>query len=91
MNKQTKVWLVLSIALSLLALGSACGGGGDTNKEAMHRRHSRRSSTLQRSNRDNLRRDYLQRHAAGAEEDRHNGRSGLRPKESEFDDRRHDC
>jgi hypothetical protein len=33
MNKQTKVWLVLSITLSLLALGSACGGGG-TNKEA---------------------------------------------------------
>jgi len=32
MNKQTKVWLVLSIALSLLALGSACGGSG-TNKE----------------------------------------------------------
>lgn len=30
MNKQTKVWLVLSIALSLLALGSACGGA-DTN------------------------------------------------------------
>src|SRR4029078_5085863 len=29
MNKQTKVWLVLSIALSLLALGSACSGGGD--------------------------------------------------------------
>lgn len=29
MNKQTKVWLVLSIALSLLALGSACGGGKD--------------------------------------------------------------
>jgi len=28
MNKQTKVWLVLVIALSLLALGSACGGGG---------------------------------------------------------------
>ena len=27
MNKQTKVWLVLSIALSLLALGSACSGG----------------------------------------------------------------
>jgi hypothetical protein len=27
MNKQTKVWLVLVIALSLLALGSACGGG----------------------------------------------------------------
>jgi plastocyanin len=27
MNKQTKVWLVLTIALSLLALGSACGGG----------------------------------------------------------------
>ena len=26
MNKQTKVWLVLSIVLSLLALGSACGG-----------------------------------------------------------------
>src|SRR6185312_11541214 len=32
MNKQTKVWLVISIALSLLVLGSACGGGG-TNKE----------------------------------------------------------
>lgn len=31
MNKQTKVWLVLSIALSLLALGSACSGGGPTN------------------------------------------------------------
>ena len=26
MNKQTKVWLVLSIVLSLLALASACGG-----------------------------------------------------------------
>jgi plastocyanin len=35
MNKQTKVWLVLSIALSLLVLGSACGGGSSTtNKEA---------------------------------------------------------
>jgi hypothetical protein len=36
MNKQTKVWLVLSIALSLLALGSACGGGKDsgTNQPA---------------------------------------------------------
>lgn len=33
MNRQTKVWLVLSIALSLLALGSACGGGPTTNKE----------------------------------------------------------
>jgi hypothetical protein len=33
MNKQTKVWLVLSIALSLLALGSACGGG-PTNTSA---------------------------------------------------------
>lgn len=33
MNKQTKVWLVLSIALSLLVLGSACSSsGGDTNK-----------------------------------------------------------
>ncbi len=32
MNKQTKVWLVLAITLSLLALGSACGGSG-TNKE----------------------------------------------------------
>jgi plastocyanin len=31
MNKQTKVWLVLSIALSLLALGSACGGGPNSN------------------------------------------------------------
>ena len=29
MNKQTKVWLVLAIALSLLALGSACGGGAE--------------------------------------------------------------
>ena len=28
MNKQTKVWLVLSIALCLLALGSACKGSG---------------------------------------------------------------
>ena len=28
MNKQTKVWLVLSIALSLLVLASACGGSG---------------------------------------------------------------
>src|SRR6476659_3567707 len=26
MNKQTKVWLVLSIALSLLAISSSCGG-----------------------------------------------------------------
>jgi plastocyanin len=36
MNKQTKVWLVLSIALSLLALASACGGGKtpDTNTPA---------------------------------------------------------
>ena len=34
MNKQTKVWLVISIALSLQALGSACGGAKapDTNK-----------------------------------------------------------
>jgi len=33
MNKQTKVWLVLSIALSLLALSAACGGSKtpDTN------------------------------------------------------------
>lgn len=31
MKKQTKVWLVLAIALSLLALGSACGGGKETN------------------------------------------------------------
>ena len=30
MNKQTKVWLVLAIALSLLALGSACGGGKES-------------------------------------------------------------
>ena len=29
MNKQTKVWLVLAITLSLLALGSACSGGPD--------------------------------------------------------------
>ena len=36
MNKQTKVWLVLSIALSLLALGSACGGSKapETNQPA---------------------------------------------------------
>ncbi len=36
MNKQTKVWLVLSIVLSLLALGSACGGAKapDTNQPA---------------------------------------------------------
>jgi plastocyanin len=36
MNKQTKVWLVLAIALSLLALGSACSNdkGVITNKEA---------------------------------------------------------
>jgi plastocyanin len=32
MNKQTKVWLVLSIALSMLALGSACSGGAGDNK-----------------------------------------------------------
>jgi plastocyanin len=31
MNKQTKVWLVLSIALSLLALGSACTKTPETN------------------------------------------------------------
>lgn len=31
MNKQTKVWLVLAIALSLLALGSACGGPHNSN------------------------------------------------------------
>ena len=31
MNKQTKVWLVLSIALSLLALGSACSGDQASN------------------------------------------------------------
>jgi plastocyanin len=29
MNKQTKVWLVLALALSLLALGSACGGSNN--------------------------------------------------------------
>ena len=36
MNKQTRVWLVLSIALSLLALNSACGGAKspDTNTPA---------------------------------------------------------
>jgi plastocyanin len=36
MNKQTKVWLVLTITLSLLALGSACGGAKapDTNSSA---------------------------------------------------------
>jgi hypothetical protein len=36
MSKQTKVWLVLAIALSLLSLGSACGGSKtpepDTNR-----------------------------------------------------------
>ena len=34
MNKQTKVWLVLVIALSLLALGSACGGGKESGTNA---------------------------------------------------------
>ncbi|HEU4507833.1 MAG TPA: carboxypeptidase regulatory-like domain-containing protein [Pyrinomonadaceae bacterium] len=36
MNKQTKVWLVLSILLSLTAIGSSCGGGGNntTNTNA---------------------------------------------------------
>jgi len=36
MNKQTKVWLVLSIALSLLVLAAACGGNKapDTNTPA---------------------------------------------------------
>ena len=29
MNKQTKVWLVLAITLSLLAIGSSCSSGGD--------------------------------------------------------------
>src|SRR5262245_2180350 len=33
MNKQTKVWLVLSIALSLLALGSACSGSAPTDNK----------------------------------------------------------
>ncbi len=32
MNKQTRVWLVLSIALSLLALGNACKSGSNTNE-----------------------------------------------------------
>src|SRR5260370_8972575 len=31
MKKQTKVWLALSIALSLLALASACNKSPDTN------------------------------------------------------------
>ena len=30
MSKQTKVWLVLTIALSLLALGSACSKSSET-------------------------------------------------------------
>src|SRR6185369_644457 len=30
MSKQTKVWLVLAIALSLLALGSACSKSSET-------------------------------------------------------------
>ena len=34
MNKQTKVWLVLAIALSLLALGSACSKESGTNAPA---------------------------------------------------------
>ena len=34
MNKQTKVWLVLSILLSLLAIGSSCGGNTTTNRNA---------------------------------------------------------
>ena len=32
--KQTKVWLMLTIALSLLALGSACGNKTETNEPA---------------------------------------------------------
>ena len=34
MNKQTKVWLVLSIVLSLLALSSACSGGKESGTNA---------------------------------------------------------
>jgi plastocyanin len=34
MNKQTKVWLVLSIALSLLVLASACNKSGDSTTNA---------------------------------------------------------
>ena len=34
MNRQTKVWLVISLALSLLVLGSACSGGGGGNNTA---------------------------------------------------------
>ncbi|HKY44370.1 MAG TPA: carboxypeptidase regulatory-like domain-containing protein [Pyrinomonadaceae bacterium] len=33
MNKQTKVWLVLSLVLSLLALGSNCGGSPPATNE----------------------------------------------------------
>ena len=33
MNKQTKVWLVISLALSLLALGSSCGGNKPVTNE----------------------------------------------------------
>ena len=34
MNKQTKVWLVLTILLSLLAIGSSCGGGNTTTNRS---------------------------------------------------------
>ena len=34
MNKQTKVWLVLTLLLSLLAVGSNCGGGTKTDTNA---------------------------------------------------------
>ena len=54
MNRQTKVWLVLSIALSLLALGSACSGGpekstnknGDTPTDATAARWSGGTGTI---------------------------------------------
>ena len=52
MNKQTKVWLVLSLALSLLALGSACSKtatetpGGNTNATASEAPYSGPTGTI---------------------------------------------
>lgn len=50
MNKQTKVWLVLSIALSLLVLGSACskdtGTGPNTNTPAGGEKYTGATGTI---------------------------------------------
>ena len=50
MNKQTKVWLVISIALSLLALGSACskseGPAANTNTAASEAKYEGPTGTI---------------------------------------------